>query len=870
MRCKQALLVTFWFAVGTLPSAALGQEMPPGWFAFPMSGLDAALPDVDVSSLGSFPAGQRGFIRSVDGHFVDPSGRRLRFLGTNLCFGGAFPPKSQSQRLATRMAKLGINVVRFHHIDNSQAPRGIWLPEQKGLDPEQLDRLDWLIAKLQEQGIYVNLNLHVSRIYPGMGQQLARSFRYGKALDNFYGPYIELQKEYARSLLTHRNPYTGRTYNSDPGILCVEINNENSLTTAPWEDLADLPDPWGDHLRRQWNAWLAERYGSMQQLRSAWQEVDQPLGAEMLVNADFGQAAQAWQLEAPRPAEATVRVVPQGPSDGMRSLQAELTRPGTESWHFQLNQPRLTLRAGQLYTFSFWAKSDPPRSVQVDARLAREPWTHLGLNRSVKLSAQWRQFTLPFRATGGQPDSCRVGWVFGNDLGRVWLSGVSLNPGGVLGTPKDQSLAARNIGLTRTHDTTARQADYQQFLIETEQRYHADMMQFLKEELGLQSLVTNTQASYGGVAGLLREAKLSDFVDMHGYWQHPRFPGRPWDRSNWNIPNTSMVDQVDGGVLGRIAMHRVAGKPFTVSEYNHPTPNDHCAEMFPMLASLAAFQDWDGVYQFTYSHSSDELEKPRIDSYFDLVNHPGQLVWLPIAATIFRGGAVAAGSKPIMLTVPAKETDIDTRQSVTDLWSTSGATPGLPVTRRLHVQLDRVESATLSQRVSVPEFQRVSSTGQISWRLPDNGRPGGIFLVNAPRVRCAVGFLQDRTETLSDAAFTLKQSSKGWAALGLAALDQQPIAESKKMLLVAVGQVGNTGMQWNQERTSVGDKWGREPTIAEGITATVRLPGRVEANALDAAGKVSQALPVQYDRGSSRIEIGPQYKTLWYLVTRRL
>jgi hypothetical protein len=461
-----------------------------------------------------------------------------------------------------------------------------------------------------------------------------------------------------------------------------------------------------------------------------------------------------------------------------------------------------------------------------------------------------------------------VGWVFGNDLGRVWLSGLSLKPGGVLGTPKGQSLAGRNIGLTRTQDTAARQADYQRFLMETEQRYHADMIRFLKEDLGLRSLVTNTQASYGGVAGLLREATLSDFVDMHGYWQHPRFPGRPWDRSNWNIPNTSMVDQADGGVLGRIAMHRVEGKPFTVSEYNHPTPNDHCAEMFPMFASLAAFQDWDGIYQFSYAHSGEDLERPRIDSYFDLVNHPGQLVWLPIAAMIFRSGAVAAGPEPIVLRIPAEDNAIDVRRRVTDLWSQAGAPSGLPVTRRVSVQLDGGKSAALSEKVSVPAVQRVSSTGQITWRLPDEGRRGGSFLVNAPRVRCAIGFLPDRAVELDDVSFTLNKASKGWAALGLAALDNQPIAGSKKLLLVAVGQVGNTGMQWNEERTSVGDKWGQEPTIAEGIAASVRLPGIIAATALSPSGRVSQKLPVQSDDGSSHIEIGPQYRTLWYLITR--
>ena len=833
-----------------------------------MSGLDAELPDLDVSALNRRPAGHAGFIRNVDGHFADENGQRQRFLGTNLCFGGAFPEKSEAQPLAVRMSKLGINVVRLHHIDNAESPRGIWLSGQKGLDPNQLDRLDWLIAKLAEQGIYVNINLHVSRVYPDMDPELDRAFRYGKALDNFYPPYIKLQKDYARALLTHRNPYTGRSYVAEPAVLCVEINNENSLTTTNWEDLADLPHPWAGELRRRWNAWLRQRYTSMDQVRRAWQEVSEPLGSNMLSDVDLRKGFDAWKLEAPAPARAATRMVFDGPRPDMKSLQAELTRPGSQSWHFQLNHPGLTLRENQIYTFTFWAKSDPPRSIRTEARLAQEPWNHLGLNRSIALTPQWQQFTFPFLATDGRNGVCRVGWGFGNTLGRVWVAGMSLKPGGLLGTPNDQSLEAGNIGLTRTNDTTARQADYQQFLMETEQDYHGEMMRFLKNELGLRSLVTNTQASYGGLAGVLREASLSDFVDMHGYWQHPRFPGRPWDRKNWNIPNTSMVDEADGGVLGRIALHRVEGKPFTVSEYNHPTPNDHCAEMFPMLSAMGAFQDWDGLYQFTYSHSSDQWDQPKIDSYFDLVNHPGQLVWLPIAAKIFRSEAVAAGTRPVVLQLPAKDEATEARRTLSEVWASAGAPEGLPTTRRVAVRMGSGTSAVVPESIAALDGERVSSTGQITWRPPRDGDPNSRFLIDAPAVRCAIGFLQNETIGLQDVSFQLDRASGGWAALGLAALDDQPISRSQRMLLVAVGQVANTGMRWNEQRTSVSDQWGREPTIAEGIGATIRMPGTVNVRALNSRGEAAQKVSVETGQDGSRFDISSRYETLWYLVTR--
>ncbi len=87
---------------------------------------------------------------------------------------------------------------------------------KKDLDPGQLDRLDWLVYQLKLHGIYSNINTHVSREYPGCDYPDINDFNYGKAIDQFYPPYIEMQKDYARKLLTHKNPYTGTTYAEEP------------------------------------------------------------------------------------------------------------------------------------------------------------------------------------------------------------------------------------------------------------------------------------------------------------------------------------------------------------------------------------------------------------------------------------------------------------------------------------------------------------------------------------------------------------------------------------------------------------------------------------------------------------------------------
>ena len=180
------------------------------------------------------------------------------------------------------------------------------------------------------------------------------------------------------------------------------------------------------------------------------------------------------------------------------------------------------------------------------------------------------------------------------------------------------------------------------------------MRTFLKKDLGVEASIIDTQASYGGIAGTYRES-FNDFVDMHAYWQHPSFPGRPWDGANWNIPNTPMVADQSGGNLARLAIYRVADKPFTVSEYDHPAPNHYAAEMFPMLASFAALQDWDGLFQFDWG--GPDADTRQITGYFSLQQHPAKLAFLPAAALMFRRGDVEVVRSTARLVIPVAQVE---------------------------------------------------------------------------------------------------------------------------------------------------------------------------------------------------------------------
>ena len=256
------------------------------WPAYTLNWSDNTPGPADVSHLLHRPAGQYGFVKVIDGHLAFSDGRRFRIWGQHLCNSGPLPPKHLAPVIARRMAKFGINCVRMHAID-LHWPEGILMRDTEcgqSFDAEGLERLDWMIACLKEQGIYVDLNLHVARTFSEAdGVRHAESVGWGKPEIYFDPQLIMLQKEYARGLLHHRNPFTNLRYVDEPAVALVEITNENSLTER-WRN-GDLKGGftgkktnWGavhvaytEDIDKQWNKWLAKKYSSRDTMTAAWE-----------------------------------------------------------------------------------------------------------------------------------------------------------------------------------------------------------------------------------------------------------------------------------------------------------------------------------------------------------------------------------------------------------------------------------------------------------------------------------------------------------------------------------------------------------------------------------------------------------------------
>jgi hypothetical protein len=199
---------------------------------------------IDISFVfkGEKPAGKHGFLRVDGDKFIFEDGTKAKFWGTNFNSGLNFPPFDFSEKIAKRLSKIGINLVRFHQMDAEWASPNIFQfskGERKGntlsFDPESIKRLDYLIHCLKNEGIYIYMDMLTYRRFK-TGDGVPEADKLGDAARPyclFDRKLIELQKKFNYDLWNHINPYTGLAYKDDPAIVLTEIINEGDMFSRP-------------------------------------------------------------------------------------------------------------------------------------------------------------------------------------------------------------------------------------------------------------------------------------------------------------------------------------------------------------------------------------------------------------------------------------------------------------------------------------------------------------------------------------------------------------------------------------------------------------------------------------------------------------
>jgi hypothetical protein len=682
------------------------------------------------------PAGKDGFIRVENGHLVKPDGTRFRIWGVNLTGwtrgSTLLPPKDQARLWAAEMARFGINCARFHFLDmpahdgsltnesGRRVPSGLIAPGDTSLefDPEALDRLDFFITELKKQGIYANLNLNVGRRYrkeDGVPDYKFIQRAATKGMTLVGDRLLELQRDYARKLLTHYNPYTKTEYRNEPAVACVEIVNENSL---------------------------------------------------------FEFWCRNW-------------------------LQGKLTS----------DQP-----AAQLDFSPYYEKI-----------LTEKYQAWLAQHRTPEQLAQLRQLA---GVPAGEP------------------------------VPRIRRQDFHDCPAERFHAEA-------EFYMSVEQDFFLGMKSYLRDELGVKSLIVGTADHTYFIPNqpLIHTTSQLDLVDSHVYWEHPAI---------WGHRNTPMVNAPLDSTIVKLSRSAVEGKPFTVSEVNHPNPNEYCAEMIPLLAAYGAFQDWDGIYFYTFEPKAGEKWEPFVTDHFDITLDPVKMIQMSAGALIFSRADVAAARQVVARTYSKDQVYEASRLSEKEL---PYFTPGFPLSLPLHhesrIRCFDCEPTGLFKDDLNPPY--TSDTGELIW---DDSKPtSGVVTIDTERTQGLVGFLKDNPVEVRHLKPEVKND---FCAITLSSLTPEPIWKSTNLLLTACSRWQNTGSKWNDRRTMWGDGpqskgWGSGPTLIEPVTGWVTLRGlegavRVELIPLDGAARpIGKPIRAKLVENGYEIPLGNP-ATTWYLV----
>jgi len=443
-----------------------------------------------------------------------------------------------------------------------------------------------------------------------------------------------------------------------------------------------------------------------------------------------------------------------------------------------------------------------------------------------------------------------------------------------------EDLIAGTVERVRYNDrdtyTDERISDMCRFYYEIDKNYFLNMSNYLKNDLGINQLIVGTNNHYGLPS--LKAQALMDFTDTHLYWDHPLsfelLPSQP------NYHSKPMVKNVATSTITRGAVSKVAGKPLTITEYDHAFPNPYGCEAPILISSYMAFQDWDGIFLFTYNHHDDwEDNSHYIDAHFKCVYDPVTMAQNVIASRLFLRQDVQPATKVINISYSDNETfdHINYFGNANYDYGVSGGTFPYEISLIHRVQKSSFNSPTIKTvndyynefNLSTPTNPYISDTGELTWNTEL-----GIVTVDTFKTQSAVGFLNNKSIRLMNMELDVKTE---FSSISITSLDQKDISLSRSILLTALAKVENTNLIWDSFKKRLLN-WGTAPVLLEPVEAyiTINIPASianeqgVKIHILDEKGqRTGKLVKIEnYINGTSMrkfsFNIGRADNTIWY------
>ncbi len=374
------------------------------------------------------------------------------------------------------------------------------------------------------------------------------------------------------------------------------------------------------------------------------------------------------------------------------------------------------------------------------------------------------------------------------------------------------------------------------FLGELQYAFYAEMVRYLRADLGYRGLVAASNWTTADNARLLGVERwtytAADVIDRHGYFGGPH----EGEGSNWSVRvghtvgHRSALCDPAATPLGYL---QHAGRPHLHSEVAWNKPNRYSAEHPLLLAAYGSLQGVDGYCLFS-THAG--TWNKQATAKWPLMT-PGVLGQSPAAALCFRRGDVAT-SEPVVRQVadwdgvlaldpaglPEGRNDDFRLQGKAGPGDPSGFDPLTWFIGRVERVLTDLPTAPRGARPQTRDLDGYvdrraetvrSVTGQLTW---DWGV--GVVRVDTPRCQAVAGFLAEAGRVgLGDVTIVCDNE---YASVIVISLDGEDLAESRRILVQAFTDEHLHGYRESAGRIT---DLGQAPyTVAE-VRARVTLPG---------------------------------------------
>ncbi len=269
-----------WHPYGRMKPGQKYDDAPAGWFAFEPDRDTFAPSPIDLSRLNEKEAGSRGrIVKKGEDLVFEKTGEKVRFWGVTAGSKDWMMDKADMDYLARRLAKMGVNMVRFHTAPYYETTPG-----------PVTDGIHYLQAALKRNGIYSGFNwycLATDKVQPSWHMEGFKTGDSPMELHLFYPPMQKIYREWAANLFGSKNPYTGMSLAEDPSVCYIELIDEDNYlfwTFRP-ENINPVALPF---LERKWADWCKAKYGSIDKALAAWGPAKAP---KMPDHADEGRLA---------------------------------------------------------------------------------------------------------------------------------------------------------------------------------------------------------------------------------------------------------------------------------------------------------------------------------------------------------------------------------------------------------------------------------------------------------------------------------------------------------------------------------------------------------------------------------------------------